>query len=147
MDPITITSFANNLHRDPVAELWATIFGYPTAHNDPHLAIDRKLAVNDGLFFVALSGSSVVGTILAGYDGHRGWLYSLAVAPAFRGRGIGTQLVQHAEAALAHLGCLKINLQILPANEAITAFYTRLGYAVEPRISLGKVLPTDLPPS
>jgi ribosomal protein S18 acetylase RimI-like enzyme len=82
----------------------------------------------------------VAGTIMAGYDGHRGWLYSLAVAPEHRRRGIGSALVRHAEQELRKRGCLKINLQILEANAAVAAFYEALGYAVEPRVSLGKRL-------
>lgn len=79
-----IADYSNEHHRRCVVELWETVFGYETAHNTPGLAIDKKLAAADGLFFVALSGHEVVGTILAGYDGHRGWLYSVAVHPSHR---------------------------------------------------------------
>jgi ribosomal protein S18 acetylase RimI-like enzyme len=77
---------------------------------------------------------------MGGYDGHRGWMYSLAVDPRFRRQGIGRTLVQHLERVLALRGCPKINLQILAGNAEVTSFYETLGYSVEPRISMGKVL-------
>ena len=128
----------------PVAALWRSVFGYKTSHNDPVVAIARKCAHGDGLFFVACEGSVLRGTAMAGYDGHRGWIYAVAVDPAHQRTGIGRALVEHAEHALARLGCLKINLQITQGNEAVVGFYSRLGYVVEPRVSMGKVLPGNL---
>src|SRR5690348_14660558 len=100
----TILTFDPKRHRDQVAELWRQVFAYPTAHNEPNFAIEKKIGANDGLFFVAEIDTKVAGTIMAGYDGHRGWIYSLAVLPEFRGRGIGTRLMRHAEECLAALG-------------------------------------------
>ena len=77
---------------------------------------------------------------MAGYDGHRGWLYSVAVDPKKRLSGLGSSLVHHAEKALADLGCMKINLQLLATNEATAAFYKSIGYSVEPRLSMGKLI-------
>ena len=131
--------------RDGVITLWRTVFGYETAHNDPSLAIARKLEVNDHLFFIAEEGNRLVGTAMAGYDGHRGWLYAIAVHPECRRTGLGSLLVRQAERALASIGCMKINLQLLATNEATAAFYRSLGYAVEPRISMGKVLHENVP--
>jgi ribosomal protein S18 acetylase RimI-like enzyme len=101
--------------------------------------IDKKIACQDNLFFVAVSGASVIGTVMAGYDGHRGWIYSVAVSPAYRRKGVGSQLVRFAEKALADKGCVKINLQIMEGNESVAAFYASLGFAVEKRISMGKL--------
>jgi ribosomal protein S18 acetylase RimI-like enzyme len=134
----SITSYSNDDHRLQVIQLWEAVFGYETAHNTPSLAIDKKLEAQDGLFFVASVEGAVVGTILAGYDGHRGWLYSVAVHPSHRKNGLGTALVGHAEQALAEKGCMKINLQIMSGNERVVAFYESLGYAVEQRVSMGK---------
>lgn len=139
-----IADYSNEHHRTAVIALWETVFGYETAHNTPALAIDKKLAVNDGLFFVALAGDEVVGTVLAGYDGHRGWLYSVAVHPAHRRRGLGARLVHHAENALTARGCLKINLQIVSTNESVKNFYETLGYSTEPRISMGKRVESNI---
>ena len=123
-----------------VISLWREVFAYTTPHNDPALVIDRKMALQRELFFVAALDERIVGTVMGGYDGHRGWLYSLAVHPSSRGRGIGTALVRHLERALADLGCVKINLQVLASNPKVVAFYEKLGYRVEERISMGRVL-------
>lgn len=141
----TISLYDDDAHRQPVIALWETVFGYPSAHNEPSRVIDTKLAVHDGLFFVALLDGHVVGTVMAGYDGHRGWLYSVAVHPEHRQRGIGSQPVTQAERALTELGCPKINLQILQDNASVAAFYASLGYAVEPRVSMGKRIPQNPP--
>lgn len=140
-----VVPYADRTHRRAVIALWRAAFGYDTPHNDPDLAIDRKLAVADDLFFVAVDHNAVVGTAMAGYDGHRGWLYSIAVDAAHRRRGIGAALVRHAEAALTRLGCVKINLQLADGNARVAAFYEALGYALEPRTSMGKRLVTDAP--
>lgn len=133
-----IGPYRDRQHRAQVIELWQQAFGYDTAHNLPSLAVDKKLAVNDGLFFVATDKKAVIGTILAGYDGHRGWLYSVAVHADYRRHGLGSSLVRHAEQALTALGCMKINLQITGGNDVVVGFYEALGYGVEPRISMGK---------
>ena len=135
-----IVAYDDDAHRQQVVRLWETVFGYETAHNAPALAIDRKLAVADGLLFVGLNGDTVVGTVMAGYDGHRGWIYSMAVHPDYRGRGIGSQLLGLAEAELNSRRCLKINLQVLAGNGLAQSFYEAHGYVVEERISMGKRL-------
>ena len=140
----SITSYSNEVHRTPVVNLWETVFGYETAHNTPSLAIDKKLEAEDDLFFVALLKGEIVGTILAGYDGHRGWLYSVAVHPSYQQNGIGSALVRHAEQALTKRGCMKINLQIMSGNESVGGFYESLGYAVEKRVSMGKRIPENI---
>jgi len=142
---VIIVPYRDSAHRAQVEALWRQSFGYATAHNRPALAIDRKLAVNDGLFFTAIAGEKVVGGVMAGYDGHRGWLYAVCVLPEWRGQGLGSALVRHAEKALAALGCMKINLQLADGNDAVAAFYETLGYAVEKRVSMGKVLPENVP--
>jgi ribosomal protein S18 acetylase RimI-like enzyme len=107
----TIRQYKDSTDRVQVVDLWRNVFGYETAHNEPNLAISKKISTNDGLFFVAVENTDIVGTIMAGYDGHRGWLYSVAVDPNKRLSGLGRSLVHHAEKALAELGCMKINLQ------------------------------------
>jgi len=141
----TIRHYEDACDHAQVVELWSSVFGYEAAHNEPSLSIAKKLAVHDGLFFVATHGGRVVGTVMAGYDGHRGSLNSVAVHPAMRGSGLGSELVRHAEAALSALGCMKINLLLLSTNAATAAFYTSLGYVVEPRLSMGRVLHENVP--
>jgi ribosomal protein S18 acetylase RimI-like enzyme len=137
---ILITPFDDTTHRSQVITLWQTAFGYDAPHNAPGLVIDKKLAVEDGLFFVAVDQGDVIGTVMAGYDGHRGWIYSVAVAAAQRHRGVGSALLAYAEKRLTERGCLKINLQIMAGNAAVEAFYHANGYATERRISMGKAL-------
>lgn len=124
-----------------VVALWAEVFGYEQARNDPLLDVRRKQAAQPAFFFVAEEAGRVVGTVMGGYDGHRGWAHRLAVAPAQRRRGIGEALMRRLEAELDAAGCPKLNLQVRGANEDVVAFYRRIGYAVEDRVSLGKQLP------
>ena len=123
-----------------VVALWREVFPDAPPRNEPVANIRRKLGVQRGLFFVAVVGGSLVGTAMAGYDGHRGWVYGVAVDPLFRHRGIGTALMRRVETELGRLGCPKLNLQVLPGNRDAVGFYERLGYRVEERISMGKVL-------
>jgi ribosomal protein S18 acetylase RimI-like enzyme len=102
--------------------------------------IRHKLAVQRELFFVARLDGRLVGTVMGGYDGDRGWVYTLAVGPDVWRRGIGTALMRHVERELAVRGCPKVNLQVLASNAATVAFYEKLGYSVEERVSLGKLL-------
>ena len=143
MNPI-ITAFDARLHRDQVVSLWKEVFGYEADHNAPLLVIDKKLEFGDGLFFVALDDQAVIGTVMAGYDGHRGWIYSIAVSPQYQKQGIGSALLVFAERKLAEIGCMKINLQIMEGNEVVENFYLANGYHTEKRISMGKRLPANI---
>ena len=126
---------------DAVAALWNEVFSGERPHNDPPRIFAEKRDMQPELFFVADLDGAVVGTVLAGYDGHRGWLYRVAVSPRHQRLGIGTALVRHAEAALIALGCPKINLQVRTHNTAVVAFYRKLGWEPEELISMGKLLP------
>jgi len=136
----SIQPYDDALHRSGVMHLWNVAFNQPTGHNAPALSLDKKRAMRDGLLFVAVQQGQVVGTTMAGYDGHRGWMYSVAVLPTHRKRGIGAALVSHAEQALVQRGCAKINLQITGGNEVVIGFYEALGYVQEPRTSMGKII-------
>lgn len=130
-------------HFDGVRALWAGAFPDDPPRNRAEAAIPAKLAAQPNLLLVAVDGGAVVGTIMAGYDGHRGWLYSVAVRPSHRRAGIGTLLVKRAEHELAQLGCVKVNLQVRAQNAAIAEFYRTLGYEIEERVSMGKRLPAQ----
>ncbi len=123
-----------------VIALWRKVLPDDAPHNDPATAIRNKLAVERDLFFVATINGGVVGTVMGGYDGHRGWIYSVAVEPAHRHRGIGKALLRRIENSLIGRGCLKVNLQVRGSNADVIAFYETLGYAVEERVSMGKRL-------
>lgn len=138
---ITLTLYDDSRHRDQVVTLWQNVFGYEADHNLPTLVIDKKRAADDDLFFVAQANDKVVGTVMAGYDGHRGWIYSMAVSPEYRKQGLGSQLLSLAETKLSEIGCIKINLQIMEENQAVENFYLSNGYHTEKRISMGKRLP------
>lgn len=123
-----------------VAALWREIFPDAPAHNQPERDIWRKLEVQRELFLVATEDDQLVGTAMAGYDGHRGWLYYLAVLPDYRRRGIGEALIRRVEEGLAAIGCPKVNLQVRADNIGAVAFYRRLGFDIEERVSMGKRL-------
>ena len=125
-----------NRDRLALIELWRVVFPDDPPHNDPSTVIDAKLKVDD-LIFVAISDNLIIGACLAGYDGHRGWLYAVAVLPQYRRSGAGRLLVEGAGQNLKDLGCIKINLQIRSTNTAVVAFYADLGFEVEERISMG----------
>ncbi|KGE73885.1 GNAT family acetyltransferase [Spirochaeta lutea] len=131
--------------REAVKDLWQRVFGYQDARNEPGFVIDLKLSRQDGLFFIARESQNLLGTIMAGYDGHRGWIYSLGVDPNSRLKGVGTALLRRAEQALSDLGCVKINLQIMDYNGRVQEFYRKNGYAAEPRISMGKEISHNIP--
>ena len=126
-----------DLDRAGVVALWDAVFPDPAAHNLPDLVITRKMAVQRGLFFVALVDGAVVGTTMAGYDGVRGWLYGVAVSPEHRRQGIGRNMIEHATRALKAMGCAKVNLQVTGGNDEAVAFYESLGFGVEDRLSMG----------
>lgn len=122
-----------------VVALWDAT-GLSVVYNDPALDIPRCKAAPNAELFVGLIGPTLVGTIMAGHDGHRGWLYRLAVAPEHQRLGLGRRLVEQAESWLAGQGMPKINLMIRDTNAAVRDFYLRLGYAVAPRIVMQKGL-------
>lgn len=126
--------------RQAVAALWREVYPDAPAHNHPETDIQRKLAVQRELFFVATEGPELVGTAMAGYDGHRGWVYYVVVSPRHRRQGIGTALMAQVEEGLAGLGCPKLNLQVRATNYEVVRFYEKLGYEVEERVSMGKRL-------
>jgi ribosomal protein S18 acetylase RimI-like enzyme len=98
------------------------------------------MKADPGLLLVATWQGTVAGTVMGGYDGNRGWIYWLAVDPGHRRRGIATALLRQVERLLAERGCLKVNLQVLESNAQTVAFYQKLGYSVEERVSMGKLL-------
>lgn len=113
--------------------------------NDPKKDIARKLAVQPELFLVGVSEGRLVATVMAGYEGHRGWINYLAVAPEHQRFGLGRAMMDEAERRLCELGCPKINLQIRRENAGAAVFYARLGYKEDDVISLGKRLQSDEP--
>lgn len=127
------------LDRRAVVALWSAC-ELLRPWNDPDRDIERKLSHDgDGLLVLELDGR-VVGSVMVGYEGHRGWVNYLAVDPARRGEGLGTLLMAEAERRLAQMGCPKVNLQVRAENGEVLAFYRRLGYLPDEVVSMGKRL-------
>jgi ribosomal protein S18 acetylase RimI-like enzyme len=122
--------------RSSLIELWNAVFPDDPPHNEPSIVIDAKLTVDD-LIFVAEHESKLVGACMAGYDGHRGWVYAVAVLTEYRRSGTGAELVKYAIQSLGELGCIKVNLQIRSNNTEVAAFYKALGFVTEERLSMG----------
>lgn len=125
-----------------VIQLWRDC-GLIRSSNDPLKDIQRKRAVQPELFLIALRDEKIVASVMAGYEGHRGWLNYLAVTPSRRQTGIGRKMVAEAERRLHELGCAKINLQVRSANTAAMEFYRRIGFQVDEVVSMGKRLIED----
>lgn len=129
---------------DAVIALWREVFPEyddPTRpQRDPRASIARKLAFGDGLFWLAEDEGRLVSTAMAGYDGHRGWIYSIGVAPAQRRKGMARTLLAHAEDRLRAIGCPKINVQVLSTNSAALSFWRAAGYQPDDVQSLGRRL-------
>lgn len=126
--------------RPALIRLWHEVFADDPPRSAPQRMIDGALQVRPETLLVAELDDAVVGAVIAGFDGVRGWIYHLAVAGGHRRRGVATRLMRAAEAALRALGCAKINLQVRAANSEAVAFYRKLGYRVEERISMGRAL-------
>jgi len=139
--PLSIEPF-QTCEEAAVIALWEAC-GLTRSWNDPAKDIARKLTIQPELFFIAHMDQVVVGSAMAGYDGHRGWVYYLAVAPDRQRNGIGQQLMARVEQALTALGCPKINLQIRTTNENVAGFYRARGYQTDDVGSMGKRLIAD----
>lgn len=105
--------------------------------NDPIEDIKKKLDFQPGLFFVGLLEGKIIGSIMVGYEGHRGWINYLAVIPEYQRHGYGRKLVQKAIEELKKMGCLKVNLQVRRSKTSVIDFYKRLGFKEDDVISLG----------
>jgi ribosomal protein S18 acetylase RimI-like enzyme len=127
-----------------VVALWREC-GLVRSWNDPHKDIRRKLTVQPGLFLVGTIDGTVVASIMAGYDGHRGWVNYLAVAPRHRKSGLGRALMHKVEEELHAMGCPKLNLQVRTSNAGVIAFYRKLGYMQDDVVGMGKRLIPDEP--
>jgi ribosomal protein S18 acetylase RimI-like enzyme len=136
-----ISTFAE-ADRAAMVELWQ-ICGLTRPWNDPSKDIDRKLTDPVGGFLVARLDGVLIGSVMFGYDGHRGSINYLAVHPSHQGAGFGRYLVREAEAALLKLGCPKINLMVRRGNSGVAAFYEELGYLQDDVVVLGKRLIPD----
>ena len=132
---LTIRTFTQT-DTDRVIEIWQEC-GLTVPQNVPATDIQLKTEFQPELFFVAEKASQLTGTIMAGYEGHRGWLNYLGVLPAWRRQGIGTALVRHALEKLKKLGCPKVNLMVRKSNLQVIEFYKKLGFLLDEVVGMG----------
>jgi ribosomal protein S18 acetylase RimI-like enzyme len=135
-----IATYADG-HFEGVDALWREAFPNDPPWNTAGVAIPEKLRVQPDLLLVALVQDDVIGSVMAGYDGHRGWISRIAVRKSNRLRGVGRSLLAEAEKRLSRLGCTKINLQVVASNASVVNFYKQIGYAIEERVSMSKRIP------
>lgn len=129
-----------------VVALWNEC-GLTRPWNDPHADIERKLTEQPELFLVGMVGAELVASAMIGFDGHRGWVYYLAVSPDKRRQSYGRALMQEAERLLMERGCPKVNLLVRSSNAAVIEFYRKLGYVQDEVLSFGKRLMHDQTPA
>src|ERR1700677_4645155 len=128
--------------RNDLVALWQ-LGGLTRAWNDPDRDIDRKVAKDPDNLLVLEVDDRLIGSVMVGYDGHRGWINYLVVHPDHRGTGLGRVLMHEAERRLGALGCPKVNLQVRSSNRSAIAFYRRVGYSVDDVVSMGRRLEVD----
>ena len=127
---------------DAVIKLWHKC-NLLKSWNNPKSDISRKLTVNPELFLVGLIEGQIVATVMGGYEGHRGWVNYLAVAPTYQRKGLGNQIMEAVEKKILEMGCPKINLQIRKDNPIAVKYYESIGYKIDEVLSMGKRLVFD----
>ena len=143
MEKLSIRSYKTT-DEQGVIDLWSQC-GLVMPWNNPKRDIERKLHENPDLFFVGEMGGEIVSTCMSGYDGHRGWIYYLAVKPELQRKGLASAIMKHAEKALTDLGCPKIDLMVRNSNLGVIEFYHKIGYKDDPVVVLSKRLYEDEP--
>ena len=143
MKNFVIRTFSSGDEPD-VIDLWRQC-GLIVPWNNPETDIQRKLSTSPDLFYVGLLDDELIASCMAGYDGHRGWIYFLAVKAACQRKGFASMLVDHAESELIKLGCPKVELMVRKTNENVISFYQSAGYDIDPVMVLSKRLIEDEP--
>ncbi|MEM7096662.1 MAG: GNAT family acetyltransferase [Pseudomonadota bacterium] len=145
-EPFTIRVYQDQDHSGLI-ELWETCFPDDPPWNDPVEIIKRKRVHQPEQLYVCINNGNIIGSVLAGFDGFRGWINKLATHPDYQHQGVATLLLNTAEHALAAMGCPKINLQVRQENSSVVQLYENAGYEIEALISMGKLLPENTTPS
>lgn len=127
-----------------VINLWRQC-GLIVPWNNPETDIQRKLSTSPNLFYIGVLDDELIASCMAGYDGHRGWIYFLAVKSAYQRKGFASSLLDHAESELIKLGCPKVELMVRKTNENVISFYQSAGYDIDPVMVLSKRLTEDEP--
>lgn len=127
-----------------VIDLWREC-GLLVPWNNPVTDIERKLSTSPELFYVGLLSNELIASCMAGYDGHRGWIYFLAVKHAYQNKGFAANIMEHAESELQQRGCPKVELMVRKTNQSMVSFYKHIGYETDPVTVLSKRLIQDEP--
>ena len=127
---------------DAIISLWKTC-KLIVPWNDPRKDIKRKLSIKDNLFIIAEINNKIIASAMAGYDGHRGYIYYLAVLPELQKKGIGSSILSIIEKKLYKMGCPKINLFVRNTNIKVKAFYKTKNYEIQDSQIYGKRLISD----
>ena len=143
MNKLTIRNYHNS-DEEPIIDLWFEC-GLAVPWNNPKQDIERKMDDDPDLFLVCEIKGRIVGSCMAGYDGHRGWIYYLAVKSEYQKQGIASRLVREAEHRLLKIGCPKIDLMVRKSNKDAISFYYKIGYKEDPVVVLSKRLYEDEP--
>ncbi|SFS42242.1 GNAT family N-acetyltransferase [Paenibacillus sp. 453mf] len=114
-------------YEDSIA-LWKRTEGMGLSSADSRESIQLYLERNQGFSQVAVNNGGVIGTLLSGHDGRRGYLYHLAVEPEFRGQSIASKLVNQALASLRDAGIQRAHIMVLDTNDTGKAFWSRMGW-------------------
>ncbi|MEC8236355.1 MAG: GNAT family acetyltransferase, partial [SAR324 cluster bacterium] len=141
-DAIEIRSFQLE-DEFPLIKLWVKC-QLVVAWNDPSKDISRKVQLDLEGLLLDWHDNSLIASVMAGYEGHRGWINYLAVEPEFRRKGLGKTMMKAAETYLEQFECPKINLQIRAQNHQVIEFYKSIGFLQEDVINMGKRLIPDL---
>ena len=121
---------------DEIISLWKQLPGIGLSSADEKTAIEAFLHRNPGMSFVAKDGDRRIGTILAGHDGRRGYLYHLAVAEGYQKRGIGRLLTERAIASLAESGIEKCHIFVFRKNRGASRFWQKMGFVLRKDITI-----------
>jgi ribosomal protein S18 acetylase RimI-like enzyme len=123
-------------YQEDMIDLWKKC-NLIVPQNDPIEDIQKKLDFQPDLFLIALLDGQLIGSVMVGYEGHRGWLNYLAVLPEYQKRGYGRRLVKKAVEELRKLDCLKVNVQVRKSNPSAIGFHKHLGFKDDNVVSLG----------
>ena len=143
MTELTIRAYQKS-DEERIINLWFEC-GLVAPWNNPRRDIERKMSQDPSLFLVGEIGGSVVCSCMAGYDGHRGWIYYLAVKPDCQRKGLASKMISEAENRLLEIGCPKIDLMVRKSNKNVISFYNKIGYSDDPVVVLSKRLYEDEP--
>jgi len=122
-----------------VTALWH-VCNLTAPYNDPATDFHFARSRPGSDILVAAEGDEIIGSVMVGHDGHRGWLYYVAVAPQHQKKGIGRALVKAAERWLSDRGVPKVHLMVRETNTQVVEFYAHMGYDPMPRVNMQKWL-------